>query len=74
MTRPPRPTRHRRPAAKWSRRLAAVAFVLALAVVGFAATVASLASLAVPAPAAPTVTTYLPVPAEPPVTSPGGGH
>jgi hypothetical protein len=39
------------PAARWPRRLAAVAFVLALAVAGFAATVASLAVPAAPPPA-----------------------
>ena len=77
MTRPTRTTRHggHVPAARWPRRLAVAAFVLALAMVGFAATVASLASLAVPSPAAPTVTTsYIPVPAHPPVTSSGGGR
>jgi hypothetical protein len=49
---------HRSPS-RAGRRLAAVAFVLALAAVAFAATVASLAGLAAPAPApaAPTVTT-----------------
>jgi hypothetical protein len=66
------------------RRLAAAAFVLALATVAFAATVASLSGLAAPAPApaAPTVTTiaavpaYVPVPAGPPATSrtAGGGR
>jgi hypothetical protein len=77
MTRATHSTRHDPavPAARWPRRLAAAAFVLALAVVGFAATVASLASLAVPSPAAPTVTTlYLPVPTDPSVTRPGGGR
>jgi hypothetical protein len=70
-----RTTRHHQLEARWPRRLAAVAFILALALVGFAATVASLASLAVPAPATPTVTTvYLPVPATPPTASPGGGR
>ncbi len=66
------------------RRLAAVAFVLALATVAFAATVASLSGLAVPAPAAPTGTTtaprYVPVPAGLPAAAPatssraGGGR
>jgi hypothetical protein len=70
-----RTTRHHRPEARWPRRLVAVAFILALALVGFAATVASLASLTVPTPATPTVTTvYLPVPAEPPTASPGGSR
>ena len=70
-----RTTYYRRPAARWPRRLAGAAFVLALAVVAFAATVASLASLAVPSPAAPTVTTvYVSDPAGPPPTSSGGGR
>jgi hypothetical protein len=75
MTRPTRTSRHV-PAARWPRRLAAVAFALALATVAFAATVASLASLAVPSPAAPTVTTvvFVPASAGPPVTRPGGGR
>ena len=70
-----RTTRHdpRRPAARWPRRLAVVAFAFALALVGFAATVAGLASLAVPSPAMPTVTTVVDVPG-PPVPSPGGGR
>ena len=63
------------------RRLAVAAFVLALATVAFAATVASLSGLAAPAPApaAPTVTTiaavpaYVPVPAGAPATSRTGG-
>jgi hypothetical protein len=76
-----RPTLHTR-RARLPRRLAVAAFVLALAMVGFAATVASLASLAVPSPAAPTVTTApgdvptpagLPVP-EPVASSVGGGR
>jgi hypothetical protein len=77
-----RPTLHTR-RARWPRRLAVAAFVLALAMVGFAATVASLVSLAVPSPAAPTVTTiapgYVPTPAglpvpEPVASSVGGGR
>ncbi len=67
------------------RRLAAVAFVLALATVAFAATVASLSGLAAPAPApaAPTTATvapaYVPVPAGLPAAAPatsrtGGGR
>jgi hypothetical protein len=73
-TRTGRPDPHL-PAARWPRRLAAVAFAMALATVAFAATVASRASLAVPAPPTPTVTTvYLPVPAAPPTASPGGGR
>jgi hypothetical protein len=73
MTRSIRTTRHSRPGTRWPRRLGAIAFVLALVTVGFAATVAS---LAVPSPATPTVTTiaYVPVPAGPPVTSSGGGR
>jgi hypothetical protein len=71
-------TRHGRPAARWPRRLAVVAFALALATIGFAATVASLASLVVPSPATPTVTTTVvsvPGPPGPPATSsPGGGR
>jgi hypothetical protein len=46
---------HRAPS-RAGRRLAAVAFLLALAAVAFAATVASLSGLAAPSPAAPTVT------------------
>jgi hypothetical protein len=66
----------------WIRRrrgrwLAAGAFVLALATVAFAATVASLAGLAVPAPATPTTVTapagYVPVPAGLPAPSSAGG-
>jgi hypothetical protein len=68
-------TRHGRPAARWPRRLAVVAFALALATIGFAATVAS---LVVPSPATPTVTTTVvsvPGPPGPPATSsPGGGR
>jgi hypothetical protein len=56
------------PGARWPRRLAAAAFVLALATVGFAATVASLASLAVPSPATPTTITI------PAGSSAGGGR
>jgi hypothetical protein len=75
MTRTTRSTRPRPPVARWPRRLAAVAFALALATVAFAATVAGLASLAVPAPARATVTTvYLPVPAAPPTAGSGGGR
>jgi hypothetical protein len=77
MTRPTRTTRHggHVPAARWPRRLAAAAFALALAAVAFAATVASLAGLAVPSPAVPTViTVYVPVPADPPPASSGGGR
>jgi hypothetical protein len=84
MTRLTRTTRHRRPRARWPRRLAVATFVLALATIGFAATVASLASLAVPSPAAPTVTTtapgHVPTPAGLPVPEPeassraGGGR
>jgi hypothetical protein len=77
MTRPTRTTdRHLdRAPTRGRRRLAAVAFVLALATVAFAATVASLASLALPVPAAPTATTiYVPAPAGPPPASWGGGR
>jgi hypothetical protein len=78
MTRPTRTTHHDPPvpAARWPRRLAAVAFALALATVAFAATVASLTSLAVPSPAAPTVTIIvdLPDPAAPPSATSGGGR
>ncbi len=64
---------------RWPRRLTATAFVLALAAVAFAATVAGLSSLAVPAPATPTTATapgYVPVPAGPPPAEgqPGGGR
>ena len=59
------------------RRLAVAAFVLALATVAFAATVASLSGLAAPAPATPTTVTapagYVPVPAGPPAPSSAGG-
>jgi hypothetical protein len=56
------------PDARWPRRLAVAAFLLALAMVGFAATVASLASLAVPSPATPTTITI------PAGVSAGGGR
>src|SRR6266540_4127246 len=62
---------------RWPRRLTVTAFVLALAAVAFAATVAGLSSLAVPAPATPTTITappaYVPIPAGPPATSRAGG-
>jgi hypothetical protein len=75
MTRPTH-AHHGRPRIRWPRRLAAVAFALALATVAFAATVASLAGLTVPPPAAPTATTtvYLPVPTSPTPASVGGGR
>ncbi len=70
------------PRRRAGRRLAAAAFVLALATVAFAATVASLSGLATPAPATPTTVTapgYVPVPAGPPfaarsTSSTGGGR
>jgi hypothetical protein len=62
---------------RWPRWLTITAFVLALAAVAFAATVAGLSSLAVPAPATPTTVTapsgYVPVPAGPPARSKTGG-
>jgi hypothetical protein len=73
MTRASHTTDHRRlaPASRWPRRLAAVAFAVALATIAFAVTVASLASLAVPAPAASTVT-FVPAPPSAPASSGGG--
>lgn len=66
---------------RWPRWLALAGFVLALAVVAFAATVAGLTSLAVPAPATSTTIAaptagYVPVPAgtEPAASSSGGGR